>query len=497
MKKKVVLLASVSVFLSTALSLWVVGLLELQVAYASPYANMDVDTAHNMITSGLYPDLVVLDVRTKIEYDGGHIYSAVWIPHTELDTRIGELAGHENHEIIVYCLSGGRSATASGILDSYNFTKVYNMLGGISAWQVAGYPVWIATVHNVDTTLNYDTIQVAIDAPQTLSGHTILVDAGTYYENVLVNKTVTLIGENKHNTIIDGNFTGTVIKVTANNVSIQGFTIRGSGCACSDYRGVSVENSRNINVTDNVIIENGFGIRILWSYEIIVARNDIVDNFQGINVGSSFGSVFYHNNIVDNYYQAVASGEYTWDDGYPSGGNYWSDYNGTDFNSGSGQNETGSDGIGDGPYEIDSYPPNIDRFPLMGPINFFNACTWNETTHYVHTVSNSTVSDFYFSEDDELISFNVAGQDGTVGFCRICIPKALMNDTYKVFVNGTEVPYALLPCSNCTHSYLYFTYNHPTQEVVIIPESPSFLILPLFMIATLLAVIVYRRKHFM
>jgi len=70
-----------------------------------------------------------------------------------------------------------------------------------------------------------------------------------------------------------------------------------------------------------------------------------------------------------------------------------------------------------------------------------------------------------------------------------------MSDPYKVFVNGTEVSYDLLPCSNSTHSYLYFTYNHSTQEVIVIPEFPSFLILPLFMIATLLAVIAYRRKH--
>jgi hypothetical protein len=70
-----------------------------------------------------------------------------------------------------------------------------------------------------------------------------------------------------------------------------------------------------------------------------------------------------------------------------------------------------------------------------------------------------------------------------------------MNATYKVFIKGTEVSCNLLPCSNETHSYLYFNYTHSTEEVIIIPEFPSFLILQLFMIATLLAVIVYRRKH--
>ena len=71
----------------------------------------------------------------------------------------------------------------------------------------------------------------------------------------------------------------------------------------------------------------------------------------------------------------------------------------------------------------------------------------------------------------------------------------MMNGTYHVSVNGTEIPYTLLPCSDANYSYLYFTYTHPTETVTIILEFPSFLILPLFMIATLLAVIIYRRKY--
>lgn len=142
MKKTVLLTASLFLF-SVTLSLWLIGLLELQLAYVSPYTDVDVATAYNMIMNGSYPNLIILDVRTQGEYDSGHIRGAVLIPNTELDARIGELAGYENLEIIVYCRSGARSMAASVILDSYNLTKVYNMVGGILAWQDAGYPLWI------------------------------------------------------------------------------------------------------------------------------------------------------------------------------------------------------------------------------------------------------------------------------------------------------------------------------------------------------------------
>lgn len=65
-----------------------------------------------------------------------------------------------------------------------------------------------------------------------------------------------------------------------------------------------------------------------------------------------------------------------WDNGYPSGGNYWSDYKGVDLYSGPYQNITGCDGIGDTPYIIDEY--NVDRYPLMNP--------WTPTPQVTATV---------------------------------------------------------------------------------------------------------------
>jgi len=107
-----------------------------------PHTDIDVVTARNMITEGNYPNLIILDVRTQSEYDKGHLENAILMPETELKSRIDELLQYKDTEIVVYCHIGARSSEASNILDSNNFTKVYNVLGGIKAWESANYPVF-------------------------------------------------------------------------------------------------------------------------------------------------------------------------------------------------------------------------------------------------------------------------------------------------------------------------------------------------------------------
>lgn len=258
--------------------------------------------------------------------------------------------------------------------------------------------------------------------------------------------------------------------------------------------GIDFMEAKNNTVVENNLTKNFAGINMASSDCNELYGNNLDSNSVGVGLFVSSDNRFHHNNFANNTKNIddvswenpyAPRSVNIWDDGYPAGGNYWSDYNGTDLYSGVYQNETGSDGIGDKEYIIDG--SNTDNYPLMGAFSDFKA-----TSEYnVQTICNSTISDFQFN--GTAIRFNVSGENGTTGFCRICIPTALMNGIYRVFVNSTEVTCNLLTCSNNTYSYLYFNYTHSTQEVIIIPEFPPFLIPPL-MIATLLTVIVHRRK---
>ena len=105
--------------------------------------DISVDTAYGMIKNVTqYPDLIILDVRTEEEYNSSHLFNSTLISLNELESRISELEAFKNTEIIVYCRTGVRSQQASEILVNNGFTKVYNMLGGITVWIDTGYEYW-------------------------------------------------------------------------------------------------------------------------------------------------------------------------------------------------------------------------------------------------------------------------------------------------------------------------------------------------------------------
>jgi parallel beta-helix repeat protein len=300
---------------------------------------------------------------------------------------------------------------------------------------------------------------------------------------------------------------GVYLSISSRNNSVFANTI-----AHNLKGGIRLDSSWNNSMSANNITNSHGGIYLYSSSDNnTVSANNIMKNFYGVYFDHSSSNLIYHNNFVNNSLQvSSAGGNNTWDNGYPSGGNYWSNYiyNGTDRLSGVYQNETGSDGIGDGNYEIDAF--NNDRYPLMGLIGAYDCGLWDNKAYYAEIVSNSTVSAFNFDASQQLVSFNVTGYIGSVGFCKITMDNSLLSGPYTVSVDAT--PVTPLLASDGTHSSLYFTYTHSTRSIRIlgttatgptpppsptptpvIPEYSIWILFSLFLAATMLLISMNRR----
>jgi len=271
-------------------------------------------------------------------------------------------------------------------------------------------PIGDTKTINVDTNYNsktsgwnynhFNNIQDAINALD--ENGTIYVKNGIYYENLIINKSINLIGENSSTTIIDANGIDDAIYISKKGkLNINNFAIQNSGNSSSPNNDAGIDiRSNNNNIVDNLIYDNYYGIYSTQTQNNNFSKNTILSNsnygihlYTGSNSNIIYKNVFLSNRIalrikgskfnevVKNLFEDNEKGVYLccgsrdniiyvnifnnniqhgddtignnyWDNSII--GNYWDDYNGIDDN---------ADGIGDTPYNVDT--KGIDNYPII------------------------------------------------------------------------------------------------------------------------------------
>ncbi len=224
-------------------------------------------------------------------------------------------------------------------------------------------------------------------------------------------------------------------------------------------------NSSNFNdVRQNSLSKNIDGIRLYDSRNNTVELNVVSSNLgTGIHVLDSNLNMLIHNMVLNNSLKAVSTNSSNdWDNGVE--GNFWGYEGLTDLN---------GDGIADASFILSD--TDRDDFPLMGPYAQVKAVMDGEE-YFVGIVCNSSISDFrYFREPlnaTSLITFRVGEFDG-LGFCRIGVPRTLIQPPFEVLVDNAPPLYQSIVNSNLTHSWLYFSFPYTGGSVRIVPAEPA------------------------
>lgn len=393
-----------------------------------------------------------------------------------------------------------------------------NAIGSLSAAETN-------RVHNANLGTNYPSIQAAIDDPETVDGHTILVDEGLYDERVVVHKSVSIVGRDRERTQIYGGITGAIpVQLTANGSSLVNFTITGglvgifvdrtnssviannTVTGAYDYA-IYASYTGNCRIDGNIVkLNRAQGILITNSHDFIAINNKVFSNpSYGLNANDSSSGLISQNLAFNNAYDGIGLGMGTTNctvckntvENNTSMG-IWVEYESTantifqnnivgngiqaiagytnSWDNGLEGNFWGDylgldanfDGIDDVAHEIDAN--NTDRHPLLGRFYSYEPFKGRP----VEIVSNSSINDFTFFTHNLTMKIEIDPvEDQGHGFCRINIPHKLMIEPYNVAVTNVQSVYINDTLYDDGHSRrIYLSYDHSADEIVIQGHAP-------------------------
>jgi parallel beta-helix repeat (two copies) len=164
-----------------------------------------------------------------------------------------------------------------------------------------------ASVGNLNTGIGYSSIQNAINDNLTLDGHVIIVGNGTYTENILVNKNLTLIPYDGNVTIHAANPNNPVITINSGGSEsvISGFTLIGATGTSSS--GIYLNQASNCTIAGNTLTNNYYGLLLTSSQDNMIWDNNLTGNLMdAVQLNNSNNNTIYSNTIINNTGQGVS-----------------------------------------------------------------------------------------------------------------------------------------------------------------------------------------------
>ena len=362
-------------------------------------------------------------------------------------------------------------------------------------------------------------------------GDRLVIKSGFFNESrILVNKSLSIVGESSENTIVDGGRRAQVIfQVVADDVLIQNLTLQNTDLApfmitaasavtIFNATGVIIRNVSVQNASAGVVLRSSnlsqiscCSISGTVSYGIYFrersCNNVVVDStVKNNSVGIGFADMasqwnrLYHNNFQNNTQEDVRSlgGVNYLDDGYPSGGNYWDDCESVDLKNGRYQDQNGSDGILDQGFSSDNYP-------LANPLTSVNIEVAGQE-FVVEVSSNFEIISWDLNVSEKSLRFFVTGPQGTVSEARVNIPKGMLSseslDAWNVsYFNGDVQTLQYLDVEDVSTAYLHFTFvsTEPGEIRIVgtkvLPEfGPLTMMLVFFLLTAVVGILLKRRS---
>jgi len=228
----------------------------------------------------------------------------------------------------------------------------------------------------------------------------------------------------------------------ASNVTVSNNTVEGTSVPFPQSQGtggICVSGGGNNRIVGNRLENNVWGLSLVNSIEHnTISENNITGNYAAMWFYKASNNNIYHNNFINNSNNVADIGTRLtpslniWDGGLFSGGNFWSDYDGTDEN---------GDGIGDNPYKVNDN--NQDLYPLMKPwhptIPFDTVPPCISISSPVHKVYNDSSVQLIFSvyESSSSMSYSLDGQENVTIAGNTTLSE-LPNGSHNLTVNVTD-----------------------------------------------------------